>query len=106
MSAFKDMVARDLDAVFLNVDEFAELHMVEGKEIPVVMDDDRLTTLKKGQILGLVEADMLLMGKVSDFPADMEPGRLLNEDGRELIVSKSSRDMGLIEAALRQNRTM
>ena len=106
MSAFKDMVARDLDAVFLNVDEFAELHMVEGKEIPVVMDDDRLTTLKKGQILGLVEADMLLMGKVSDFPADMEPGRLLNVAGRELIVSKSSRDMGLIEAALRQNRTM
>lgn len=106
MSAFKDMVARDLDAVFLNVDEFAELHMVEGKEIPVVMDDDRLTTLKKGQILGLVEADMLLMGKVSDFPADMEPGRLLNVDGRELIVSKSSRDMGLFEAALRQNRTM
>ena len=106
MSAFKDMVARDLEAVFLNVDEFAELHMVEGKEIPVVMDDDRLTTLKKGQILGLVEADMLLMGKVSDFPADMEPGRLLNVDGRELIVSKSSRDMGLIEAALRQNRTM
>lgn len=106
MSAFKDMVAHDLDAVFLNVDEFAELHMVEGKEIPVVMDDDRLTTLKKGQILGLVEADMLLMGKVSDFPADMEPGRLLNVDGRELIVSKSSRDMGLIEAALRQNRTM
>lgn len=106
MSAFKEMVARDLDAVFLNVAEFAELHMVEGKEIPVVMDDDRLTTLKKGQILGLVEADMLLMGKVSDFPADMEPGRLLNVDGRELIVSKSSRDMGLIEAALRQNRTM
>ena len=106
MSTFKDRVARDLDAVFLNVDEFAELHMVEGKEIPVVMDDDRLTTLKKGQILGLVEADMLLMGKVSDFPADMEPGRLLNVDGRELIVSKSSRDMGLIEAALRQNRTM
>lgn len=106
MSAFKDMVAHDLDATFLNTDEFADLHTVEGKEIPVVMDDDRLTTLKKGQILGLVEADMLLMGKVSDFPADMEPGRLLNVDGRELIVTKASRDMGLIEAALSQNRTM
>ena len=101
MSAFKDMVARDLDITILNTDEFAELHMVEGKEIPVVMDDDRLTTLKKGQILGLVEADMLLMGKASDFPDDMEPGRLLNVDGRELIVTKASKDMGLIEAALR-----
>lgn len=106
MSAFKDMVARDLDITILNTDEFAELHMVEGKEIPVVMDDDRLTTLKKGQILGLVEADMLLMGKVSDFPDDMEPGRLLNVDGRELIVTKANKDMGLIEAALSQNRTM
>ena len=105
MSAFKDMVARDLDITILNTDEFAELHMVEGKEIPVVMDDDRLTTLKKGQILGLVEADLLLMGKESDFPADMEPGRLLNMDGRELIVSSSGTDMGLIEVALRQNRT-
>lgn len=45
------------------------------------------------------------MGKESDFPADMEPGRLLNMDGRELIVSSSGTDMGLIEVALRQNRT-
>ena len=36
----------------------------------------------------------------------MEPGRLLNVDGRELIVTKASKDMGLIEAALSQNRTM
>ena len=105
MSAFKDMVARDLDITILNTDEFAELHMVEGKEIPVVMDDDRLTTLKKGQILGLVEADMLLMGKESDFPANLEPGRLLNVDGREMLVANSGKDLGLVEVALRQNRT-
>lgn len=106
MSTFKDMVAHDIDTTFLNTDEFAELHIVEGKEIPVVMDDDRLTTLKQGQILGLVEADTLLMGKVSDFPSEMEPGRLLNVDGRELIVTNTGRDMGLIEVALSQNRTM
>ena len=28
MSAFKDMVERDLDITILNTDEFAELHMV------------------------------------------------------------------------------
>ena len=94
--SFKDQIRQDLDAVFLNVDEFAELHRIEGKEIPVVVDNDQLVKLKQGQILGLVE---------SDFPADMEPGRLLNMDGRELIVSSSGTDMGLIEVALRQNRT-
>ena len=103
--SFKEQILKDLDTVFLNVDEFAEYHRVEGAEIPVVVDNDQLNKLKEGQILGLVEADMLLMGKESDFPRDLEPGRLLNVDGRELIVVNSGKDMGLVEVALRQNRT-
>lgn len=102
---FKEQIQQDLNMVFLNLDEFAELRRVEGKQIPVVVDNDQLVKLKQGQILGLVEADMLFMGKQEDFPADMEPGRLLNVDGREMIVTNSGTDMGLIEVALRQNRT-
>lgn len=104
--SFKEQIEKDLDAVFLNLDDFAERHRIEGREISVVVDNDQLNKLKKGQILGLVEADMLLMGKVADFPADLEPGSLLNVDGRELIVELSGEDMGLVEVALRQNRTM
>ena len=59
---FKEQIRQDLDTVFLNLDEFAELRRVEGKQIPVVVDNDQLVKLKQGQILGLVEADMLLMG--------------------------------------------
>ena len=102
---FKEQILKDLDAVFLNLSEFAELHRVEGVEIAVVVDSDQLNKLKKGQILGLVEADMLLMGRAVDFPSDLEPGRLLNVDGRELIIANSGKDMGLVEVALRQNRT-
>lgn len=94
----------DLDAVFLNLDEFAELHRVEGKEIAVVMDNDQMNKLKKGQILGLIEADILLMGKEADFPAELEPGRMLNLDGREMLIVNSGRDLGLVEVALSQNR--
>lgn len=99
------MIRNDLDTVFFNLDEFAEHRRIEGAKIVVIVDDDRLNTLKKGQILGLVEADMLIMGREGDFPADLEPGRLLNVDGRELIVVNSGKDMGLVEVALRQNRT-
>lgn len=102
---FKEQIQKDLDAVFLNLDEFAELHRIEGAEIPVVVDSDQLNKLKKGQILGNIEADMLIMGRESDFPADLEPGRPLNVDGRELIVANSGNDMGLVEVALIQNRT-
>lgn len=102
---FKEQIQKDLDAVFLNLDEFAELHRIEGAEIPVVVDSDQLNKLKKGQILGLIEADMLLMGRESDFPEDLDPGRPLNVDGRELVVVKSGKDMGLAEVALSQSRT-
>lgn len=102
--SFKEQIQQDLDTVFFNLDEFAELHRVEGAEITVVVDSDQLNKLKKGQILGLIEADMLLMGRTSDFPEDLEPGRLLNVDGRELIVVNSGKDMGLTEVALSQNR--
>ena len=102
---FKDQILKDLDAVFLNPDEFAEPHRIEGRPAAVIVDDDRLTNLKKGQILGLVEADMLILGKESDFPRDLEPGRLLNVDGREMLIMNSGRDMGLVEVALSQSRT-
>ena len=102
---FREQLQKDLDDVFLNLDEFAESHRVEGKEITVVLDDDQLNKLKQGQILGLVEADTLLMGREADFPANLEPGRLLNVDGREMLVEKSGTDMGLVEVALSQNRT-
>ena len=102
--SFKEQIMADLDAVFLNLDEFAELHRVEGKEIAVVMDNDHMTKLKKGQILGLIEADILLMGKEADFPAELEPGRMVNLDGREMLIVNSGRDLGLVEVALSQNR--
>lgn len=102
--SFKDQIEKDLVDVFLNTEEFAEFHRVEGARIAVVVDKDQLNKLKQGQILGLVEADMLLMGREVDFPADLDPGRLINVDGRELIVVDSGKDMGLVEVALRQNR--
>lgn len=101
---FKEQLIEDIDNVFLNLEELAEIHSIEGRKVPVLVDNDRLDKLKKGQVLGLVEADMLVMGKETDFPAELEPGSLLNVDGREMLVAESGRDMGIIEIALCQNR--
>lgn len=99
----KEQIQRDIEDVFLNLTEFAEIHSIEGKKIPVVMDTDQLN--KNMPALGLIEADILIMGKENDFPANLEPGRMLNVDGREMIVAKASRMQGFVEIALRQNRT-
>lgn len=105
--SFKDQIKQDLSDVFLNLDEFADLHRIEGKEVPVVIDSDMLEKLSKigdNRIHGMDEADMVIVGKASDLPENLDPGRLLNLDGREVIVVTTTSEMGLVQIAVRQNR--
>ena len=105
--SFKDQIKQDLSDIFLNLDEFADLHRIEGKEVPVVIDSDIMAKLSKigdNRIHGMDEADMVIMGKASDLPENLDPGRLLNLDGREVIVVTTTSDMGLVQIAVRQNR--
>lgn len=105
--SFKDQIKQDLSDIFLNLDEFADLHRIEGKEVPVVIDSDIMAKLSKigdNRIHGMDEADMVIMGKASDLPENLDPGRLLNLDGREVIVFTTTSEMGLVQIAVRQNR--
>lgn len=105
--SFKDQIKQDLSDIFLNLDEFADLHRIEGKEVPVVIDSDIMAKLSKigdNRIHGMDEADMVIMGKASDLPKNLDPGRLLNLDGREVIVITTTSEMGLVQIAVRQNR--
>lgn len=105
--SFKDQIKQDLSDIFLNVDEFADLHRIEGKEVPAVIDSDIMAKLSKigdNRIHGMDEADMVIMGKASDLPENLDPGRLLNLDGREVIVVTTTSEMGLVQIAVRQNR--
>lgn len=105
--SFKDQIKQDLSDIFLNLDEFADLHRIEGKEVPVVIDSDIMAKLSKigdNRIHGMDEADMVIRGKASDLPENLDPGRLLNLDGREVIVVTTTSEMGLVQIAVRQNR--
>lgn len=105
--SFKDQIKQDLSDIFLNLDEFADLHRIEGRVVPVVIDSDIMAKLSKigdNRIHGMDEADMVIMGKASDLPENLDPGRLLNLDGREVIVVTTTSEMGLVQIAVRQNR--
>ncbi|CDG37250.1 hypothetical protein CTHBC1_2667 [Acetivibrio thermocellus BC1] len=105
MKSFKEQITADLQ-IFLNLDHFAELHTVEGQEIKVVLDDDKLVERQGGAELGVAEADLLMYAKASDLPPRKAPGSAINIDGREYIVTDWREDMGLATVALRQNRSI
>lgn len=99
MSSFKDLIASDL-GVFLNADEFAEEHEVEGNTIIAVLDEDIQDESKSGEALGLAEADTLLYAKIADLPDRRPSGESLNVDGREYTVITWREDAGMASVYL------
>lgn len=103
MAGFKDAVARDSAAVFLNPDFFGEVFRVEGKEIHIVLDADKLQERQNGQDLAVAESATLFYARMEDLPPRRAPGQCLNVNGRECIVDAWSQDMGMATVVLREN---
>ena len=45
MSLFKDTLAKDVKSVFINLDEFADEHILDGKTVVCIVDKDLTTGL-------------------------------------------------------------
>lgn len=104
--SFKDQIAKDIDKVFLNLDDFAESHVVEGAKITCVISTDAQNKIINGRILGQIEADTFLYAKTEDAPRYRSPESIINVDGKEMVVVKWSESMGVVVIALRQNCMM
>lgn len=104
MATFKEQVAQDIELVFLNFDEFAEPHYIEGSEILVIIDNEALE--KRNQELGVSEADLLFFAKSADLPPMKTPGSFLNIDNKECLVESWAEEMGISKIILRQNRAI
>ncbi len=103
---FKEMVAADNAATFLNLDEFGEIHTVEGQQITAIMDSQALKERQAGAELSVAEASLLLYAVVGDLPEERAPGATLNVDGCEYIVSDWSVDAGMATIALSGARSV
>lgn len=99
---FKDMVAKDRLSVFLDFSTFGEELRVEGKAIPVILDNDQLKTKQGGQDLAVAESATLFYARSEDLPKRRIPGASLNVNGRECIIDDWQEDMGIATIVLRE----
>ena len=98
---FKDMVAADRAAAFLDLDFFGELFRVEGQEIPIVLDLDELKARQGGQDLAVAESATLFYAREEDLPR-RTAGQSLNVNGRECLIDDWKTDMGIVTVVLRE----
>lgn len=103
MPGFKDQIALDR-AIFFNTDEFAEPHIVDGRTINIVIDNDQLRERSKKEYDGITVGEILYFVKAEYFGERPEQGTPQVFDGRQMFVFDCREDNGVYEIILQQNR--
>ena len=103
-NTLKELIASDIDLIFMQLDDFGETHRVEGEEIVIVIDNDTLATMKNGNILDVAESDMLFFAKTEDLPVKKAPGSAINIDGRECTVDLWTENLGISQVTVHHAR--
>ena len=76
------------------------MHMVDGEQVCVVMDEDALTQRQGGFEQGLANALVLFNARAEDLPERQEPGSFLEFDGLMYRVDDWKVNAGLATVAL------
>lgn len=106
-----EAMAADLDAVFFNLDEFACVHEIAGKQIKCIVDDmeDQASTRPAGDLsnpagLGLLQCDRMVYCQAADLTPQPLPGEKITMDGSYWIVGESgiSETEGLLTLPLQR----
>lgn len=100
---FKDYAAADLN-VFINANEFADDHIINGEAVRCVVDDDinqarTGNTPADGVFVGLVSVFV----KTADFNYRPVQGEYITLDDAGYYVVSSAESMGILEIKLKAN---
>lgn len=93
----------DLD-VFMNRDEFGEIHRINGRDMTVMVDNDRLMERSKNEYDGISVGELMYFVRKEELGKRPEEGASQIFDGRQMYVFSCREDNGLYEVILSQNR--
>ena len=96
--AFKDFVDADMDKVFLNEDEFAEIINIDGVSVRAVKTKNKAVFEQGSSIF-----TELLSCKTVDLPFEVHNGDVLDINGVMQVVADVQETMGITDITLRRN---
>lgn len=92
---FKEQLLNDLDSVFFNQEEFAETHIINGVEVDIVVDNDKLAELyisKESHTEELFTDSVMFYVRKKDLDFEPVPGQYLEYDGQGMLISDVKAD--------------
>jgi len=94
----RDYIYRDI-SVFLNTDEFADMHDIDGQMIEAIIDSDilKIYSNDKTEIYdGVYRGEVALYVKALDLGYRPVYGQIINVDGNVYTVKECADDMGML----------
>lgn len=100
---FKEQIALD-NRVFLNLDEFADLHIFDGKNVTCIVDDDYVEqqTIKTG--LGTAVGMKVIHVSLSELPGKPVSDAVINFDGKNYTIKTVLDNEGILTITMQSNQ--
>lgn len=106
MRSFKEQMEKDFDNTFFNLNEFAELHELDGKNIPVVVDNETLLQLNLGKTAdsdGIFQDNKMFFVQKKYLEEEPVIGQIMEFDGESYQVGNVMEDFSGYTIILRGN---
>lgn len=110
MSTFKEQIEKDNEEVFLNLEEFGDIHRLNGMECPCILQGDSVQqTLSIGNGINktypsIYGADITVNVRSVDLGDEVPVyGQLFEVDDDQYLVESVKEDMGMLTIGLVAN---
>ena len=106
---FKEMIRDDISSVFINLDEFAVTHELNGRQVPLIVDNNELierSKQMKSDMDGVNVKTTLIFVKARDYGGGLPPvGYAIRLDGASYRVTDAMNEDGVYSIHLEMNRS-
>lgn len=108
MNTFKDLIRQDIDNVFMNVEEFSETAVVDGKEMHVMFDKNELNDRKPSteNADGIYTGLMLVYIPVSEYGAMPKIGKLITINHKKYQICDCINEDGIYSMTIERNNAI
>ncbi|WP_312496151.1 hypothetical protein [Anaerosporobacter sp.] len=106
--SFKDTVKEDIQNIFFNTDEFASEHILDGKEVVIVVYNEKLSSISATKSndydgifnTGLFNSEIVFYINEEYIENEFFVGQLVNLDNNDYRVDKSTKVGSVYTVAL------
>lgn len=102
--SFKELLQQDVKDAFLNPAEFGETHMVNDKEMVIVIDDNELIGRQGQHMDGIYKGQKLVYVASADFGPLPKQGSVFKLDGGTYTVDSAAAEGDICSITISANR--